>query len=170
MGTVCDDTMNGDGSCQQGRFVLTPAVELWGKGTLLLSCLTRHNGIHNPLRGDLIHRIPAGHAERSPCPPCGTRKMLRAYADPCIFRPLRKRSPRFFCHRQREGFFPPCAGKALTCVPPEAGQEAGPQRGRRQRRAIRESPLRRTFPCSTCGEAKKRSGKRKRSGFCRSFR
>ena len=63
----------------------------------------------------------------------------------------------------------PYAGKALTCVPPEAGQELGPQRGRRQRRAIRESPLRRTFPCSTCGEAKKRSGKRKRSGFCRSF-
>ena len=75
--------------------------------------LTRHNAILNPRPGDLIHRIPAGHAERSPCPPCGTRKLLRAYADPCSFRPLRKRSPRFFCHRQREGFFPPCAGKAL---------------------------------------------------------
>ncbi len=36
-----------------------------GTGDGSLSRLTRHNGIHHPLRGDLIHRIPAGHAERS---------------------------------------------------------------------------------------------------------
>ena len=63
--------------------------------------------------GDLIHRIPAGHAERSPYPPCGARNTLRAYAFPRVFRPLRKKSPRFFCHRQREDSFPPCSGEAL---------------------------------------------------------
>ena len=64
--------------------------------------------------GDLIHRIPAGHAERSPYPPCGARKTLRAYAFPRVFRPLRKKSPRFFCHRQREDSFPPVLGEGFA--------------------------------------------------------
>ena len=34
--------------------------------------------------------------------PCGARKTVRAYADPPVFRPLRKLRPRFFCRRQRE--------------------------------------------------------------------
>ena len=37
-----------------------------------------------------------------PQTPCGARKTLRAYADPRVFRPLRKLRPRFACHRQRE--------------------------------------------------------------------
>ena len=35
-------------------------------------------------------------ALRATCPPCGARKTVRAYADPPVFRPLRKKSPRFF--------------------------------------------------------------------------
>ena len=35
-------------------------------------------------------------------PPCDARRMLRAYADPCILRPLRKLQAFFFCHRQRK--------------------------------------------------------------------
>ena len=41
------------------------------------------------------------------CPPCGARKMLRAYAFPCIFRPLRKRHQPFIRHWRRAGAFPP---------------------------------------------------------------
>ena len=42
-----------------------------------------------------------------PCgPPCGALKMLRAYADPRIFRPLRKKKASFFCRRQRMPPFP----------------------------------------------------------------
>ena len=40
-------------------------------------------------------------------PPCGARKTLRAYADPRVFRPLRKKRAAFFCHRQRQHAFPP---------------------------------------------------------------
>ena len=39
---------------------------------------------------------------RATCPPCGARKMLRAYADPCIFRPLQILRVPFFRRRQRE--------------------------------------------------------------------
>ena len=39
-------------------------------------------------------------------PPCGARKMLRAYADPCIFRLLRKLLLPFLCRRQREAVIP----------------------------------------------------------------
>ena len=41
------------------------------------------------------------------CPPCGARKMLRAYAFPCIFRPLRKRHQPFIRHWRRAGAFSP---------------------------------------------------------------
>ena len=40
-------------------------------------------------------------------PPCGARKTHRAYADPRVFRPLRKLRPCFFCHRQRKAAIPP---------------------------------------------------------------
>ena len=49
------------------------------------------------------------------CPLCGARKMLRAYAGPCSFRPLRKKRTALFCHWQRQNKavrFSPCAGKA----------------------------------------------------------
>ena len=42
-------------------------------------------------------------------PPCGARKTLRAHAFARVFRPLRKKRPAFFCHRQRQDAFPePC--------------------------------------------------------------
>ena len=58
---------------------------------------------------------------RSPVPPspCGARKMLQAYAYLCIFRPLRKLRPRFFCHWQRE-----------AAIPPEGEARAGDREGR----------------------------------------
>ena len=40
-------------------------------------------------------------------PPCGARKTHRAYADPRVFRPLRKLRPCFFCHWQRKAAIPP---------------------------------------------------------------
>ena len=53
-------------------------------------------------------------ALRATYPPCGARKMLQAYAFLCIFRPLRKRSPRFIRPWRREDSFSPCAGKAFV--------------------------------------------------------
>ena len=50
-------------------------------------------------------------------PPCGARKMLQAYAFHCIFRPLRKRSPRFIRPWRREDSFPPCEEKAFAGRP-----------------------------------------------------
>ena len=40
-------------------------------------------------------------------PPCGARKTHRAYANPRVFRPLRKLRPCFFCHWQRKAAIPP---------------------------------------------------------------
>ena len=49
-------------------------------------------------------------------PPCGARRMLRAYADPCILRPLRKLRANFFCQRQRKLAIPPaCADMIRIC-------------------------------------------------------
>ena len=56
-------------------------------------------------------------ALRATCPPCGARKTVRAYADPPVFRPLRKKSPRFFCRRQREGSFPRARGRLEGGLP-----------------------------------------------------
>ena len=39
-------------------------------------------------------------------PVCGARKTLRAYADPCVFRPLHKLPSAFLCPRQRRGAIP----------------------------------------------------------------
>lgn len=55
-------------------------------------------------------------------PPCGARKLLRAYASPCSFRPLRKKGHRFFCHRQRDGSFPRARGRLLDAKTPCPGQ------------------------------------------------
>ena len=60
--------------------------------------------------GFLTLETSSGHCAAT-CPPCGARKLLRAYAFPCSFRPLRKKSPRFLCHRQREGSFPRARGR-----------------------------------------------------------
>ena len=49
-------------------------------------------------------------------PPCGARKTLRAYADPRVFRPLRKKRAAFFCHRQRQHAFPRADGDAQKTV------------------------------------------------------
>ena len=46
-------------------------------------------------------------------PPCGARKTLRAYAIPCVFRPLRKLQAPFFCHRQRQPAIPPGAARSF---------------------------------------------------------
>ena len=59
-------------------------------------------------------------------PPCGARKTLRAFADPCVFRPLRNFRLRFICHWQRE------AG-----IPPEGEARVG-RRGRRPLRVLWE--------------------------------
>ena len=40
------------------------------------------------------------------CPPCGARKTVRAYANPPVFRPLRKRHQPFLRHWRRAGAFP----------------------------------------------------------------
>ena len=45
------------------------------------------------------------------CPPCGTRKSVRAYADPPDFRPLRKNRTAFSCRRQRRRGFPRARGE-----------------------------------------------------------
>ena len=52
---------------------------------------------------------------RATCPLCGARKMLRAYAFPCIFRLLQKLRVPFFRRRQRELAIP-VRGKALRAV------------------------------------------------------
>ena len=41
----------------------------------------------------------------SPLSLCGARKTLRAYADPCVFRPLQKTCNAFICPRQRHYTF-----------------------------------------------------------------
>ena len=59
----------------------------------------------------------------TPPPPCGARKTHRAYADPRVFRPLRKKHHRFFCPRQRDGAFPPSRGEAsMRCNSPSRGR------------------------------------------------
>ena len=77
-----------------------------GQGTVL-----------RPTRPGTIESIIRLAGTSSTAYPQGTQSgppvHLAVPENPCSFRPLRKRSPRFFCHRQREGFFPPCAGKAL---------------------------------------------------------
>ncbi len=62
------------------------------------------------------------HWRGNPHPPCGARKMLRAYAIPCIFRPLRKFRAPFFRRRRREPAIPPSPGQreriaAPVCAP-----------------------------------------------------
>ena len=44
------------------------------------------------------------------CPPCGARKTVRAYADPPVFRPLRKFRAPCFRHRRREPAIPLAQG------------------------------------------------------------
>ena len=59
-------------------------------------------------------------------PPCGARRMLRAYADPCILRPLRKLRAFFFCHRHRKLAIPPtCADMIRTLSPAKSGSPHG---------------------------------------------
>ena len=59
-------------------------------------------------------------------PPCGARRMLRAYADPCILRPLRKLRAYCFCHRQRKLAIPPtCADMIRTLSPAKSGSPHG---------------------------------------------
>ena len=55
--------------------------------------------------GDTSSVIRLAGDRRMPLPPCGTRKTLRACADPRVFRPLRKKRTAFFCHRQRQYAF-----------------------------------------------------------------
>ena len=58
--------------------------------------------------------------------PCGARRMLRAYADPCILRPLRKLRAYCFCHRQRKLAIPPaCADMIRTLSPARNGSPHG---------------------------------------------
>ena len=54
-------------------------------------------------------------------PPCGARKTLRAYAVPCVFRPLRKFRLCFICHRQRKAAIPLRQGspKGKRTPPPQ---------------------------------------------------
>ena len=71
-----------------------------------------------------------------PFTPCGTRKTLRAYAIPRVFRPLRKKRTAFFCHRQRQYAFL-LKGKAwggrLIAAPTAEGEMRGcPSQSRRQ--------------------------------------
>ena len=60
-------------------------------------------------------------------PLCGARKMLRAYADPCIFRPLQKSLASFIRHRRRKPVIPKAlllfgfAIPARTTLPPSGG-------------------------------------------------
>ena len=77
-------------------------------------------------------------ALRATYPPCGARKMLQAYAFLCIFRPLRKRSPRFIRPWRREDSFPPCEEKAFAGRPlsvalrhlsPTRGEASGAKSG-----------------------------------------
>jgi hypothetical protein len=44
-------------------------------------------------------------------PPCGARRIVRAYADPPILRPLQKSRNAFICHRQRHCAIPRCGAK-----------------------------------------------------------
>ncbi|MBR3429212.1 MAG: hypothetical protein IKG87_03845 [Clostridia bacterium] len=53
---------------------------------------------------------PAG-SRRRPDPPCGARRIVRAYADPPILRPLQKSRNAFICHRQRHCAIPRCGAK-----------------------------------------------------------
>ena len=59
-----------------------------------------------------IDLTPTSDSARTPC---GARKMLRAYADPRIFRPLRKASARFIRHRRREPRFPTQGTRRMRC-------------------------------------------------------
>ena len=80
-------------------------------------------------------------ALRATCPPCGARKTVRAYADPPVFRPLRKKSPRFFCHRQREGSFPRARGRleaGEAPYRPSATSPGGGSKGCRGRQSTAE--------------------------------
>ena len=59
-----------------------------------------------PTRGDDTSSvIRLAGDRRMPFTPCGTRKTLRAYAIPRVFRPLRKKRTAFLCQRQRQYAF-----------------------------------------------------------------
>ena len=62
------------------------------------------------MRGNPFRQPPRGRSAAATVPPCGARKTLRAFADPCVFRPLRKKRAPFISHRQRERAFPPDGG------------------------------------------------------------
>ena len=92
--------------------------------------------LHN--RGEILKRI---------LPPCGARKTRRAYAVPCVFRPLRKQRPAFFCRRQRRGAVPPLSSFQLGWVKRIAALrcqwQSKQSRNFRSRTALRLEPSRR---------------------------
>ena len=51
-------------------------------------------------------------------PPCGARKTLRAFAVPCVFRPLRKKRAAFFYSVRRSSTAP--SSPRTSSVPPAA--------------------------------------------------
>ncbi len=75
-----------------------------------------------PVRGEGISLRPR---EARPAPPCGARKMLRAYAYPPVFRPLRKLRLCLICHRQRKAALPPCRNCRLRACFTTARQRRG---------------------------------------------
>ena len=90
-------------------------------------------------------------ALRATCPPCGARKTVRAYADPPVFRPLRKKSPRFFA----KALFP-VRGEGLRRAKPPIGLRPLPPEG--EARAAGGGSLRRRGRAADVPVGMRRSG------------
>ena len=93
------------------------AVEGWnlsGRSRSLSRCAT----------APFFERAPHARKQRPPfirrrqrracTTPCGARKTLRAFAFPCVFRPLRKQRLSFICRWQRRAYITPCGARKNT--------------------------------------------------------
>ena len=87
-----------------------------------------------------------------PCPPCGARKMLRAYAFPCIFRPLRKRSPRFIRHWRRQPAIPPAEGRLGATPRGQSPRGVLPDRTLDRRLFFDYNPIKYTADRQSCSQ------------------
>ena len=106
-----------------------------------------------PLRGtsfggrNLSNLYNGGEILKRVLPPCGARKTRRAYAVPCVFRPLRKQRPAFFCRRQRRGAVPPLSsfqlGRVKRIAALRCQWQSKQSRNFRSRTALRLEPSRR---------------------------
>ena len=111
---------------QKRREATSGTAKLKVEAGPLLPCLRgggprqRWRGIPSPSKKSTT---ACGKRNGSCTPPCGARKTLRAYADPCVFRPLRIFLACFICHRQRKPAIPKRKTPAISlplCATPTA--------------------------------------------------